>query len=200
MKPTMLFVVALALFVFAGNARAQVSNYGTAAENAAQTQAQQAGQNAVNGAMGSMGLAPAASASPAAAASPASGDATAANAAPAAAPAAAAPADASAPAAAAAAAPAAAVPAVPAAPPTRALPLPPQERRPLQPALAQRRLQQLRTDAADSRKFDQRRKPRDVSATSIAFVATDASARTVASRYTHRRPFLLPAPELDRDD
>jgi hypothetical protein len=85
-------------------------------------------------------------------------------------------------------------------PPTRALPLPPQERRPLQPALAQRRLQQLRTDAADSRKFDQRRKPRDVSATSIAFVATDASARTVASRYTHRRPFLLPAPELDRDD
>jgi hypothetical protein len=84
-------------------------------------------------------------------------------------------------------------------PPTRALPLP-QRRRPLQPALAQRRLQQLRTDAADSRKFDQRRKPRDVSATSIAFVATDASARTVASRYTHRRPFLLPAPELDRDD
>ena len=124
MKPTMLFVVALALFVFAGNARAQVSNYGTAAENAAQTQAQQAGQNAVNGAMGSMGLAPAASASPAAAASPASGDATAANAAPAAAPAAAAPADASAPAA--AAAPAAAVLQFLQFPPTRALPLPPQ--------------------------------------------------------------------------
>src|SRR5277367_575236 len=67
MKPTMLFLVALALFVFVGNARAQMSNYGTAAENAAQTQAQQAGQNAVNGAMGSMGMAPAAAAAPAAA-------------------------------------------------------------------------------------------------------------------------------------
>ena len=98
MKALMMFVVAIAISAFAVRANAQMSDYGSAATDAAKQQAQQAGQNAANSAMGSMGLAPAAS--PAAAASPASADAAAAApaaAAPAAA-AAAAPADASAPA------------------------------------------------------------------------------------------------------
>src|SRR3984957_2823033 len=86
----MMSVAALAILAFTGQALAQMGDYGTAAENAAKQQAQQAGQNAVNSAEGSMGLAPAPP--PAAAASPASGDATAANAAAAPAPAAAAPA------------------------------------------------------------------------------------------------------------
>jgi hypothetical protein len=50
MKPTTLFVIALALLVFVGEARAQMGDLGTAATDAAKQQAQQAGQNAVNSA------------------------------------------------------------------------------------------------------------------------------------------------------
>jgi hypothetical protein len=46
-------------------------------------------------------------------------------------------------------------------PPTRALPLPPQERRPFQPPL-ECHLPPLRTDAADLRKFDLSRRERSV--------------------------------------
>ena len=61
MKAVMMFVVAIAISAFAVRASAQMSDYGSAATDAAKQQAQQAGQNAANSAMGSMGLAPAAS-------------------------------------------------------------------------------------------------------------------------------------------